>query len=80
MVDERHARQPGHQHILLEGGQVDEGTQLPGEVTVVGQGGFLGGVCGEGHGEVTTPQHQLQQVVHPVRLREGERRERGERG
>lgn len=65
MLDEGHAGQTCDQDVLLEGAEVDEGPQLPGQVAVVGEGYLLGGVRREGHGNVTATQHQLQQIVPP---------------
>ena len=60
-----HTSQTRHQHVLLQGAQVDEWAQLPGQVAVMGKGHLLGGVCREGHGQVTATEYQLKQVVPP---------------
>ena len=65
MLYEGHTSQTRHLHVLLQGAQVDEWAQLPGQVAVMGEGHLLGGVCREGHGQVTATEYQLKQVVPP---------------
>ena len=65
MLYQGHTCQTRHQHVFLQGAQVDEWAQLPGQVAVMGEGHLLGGVCREGHGQVTATEYQLKQVVPP---------------
>ena len=65
MLYQGHTCQTRHQHVFLQGAQVDEWAQLPGQVAVMGEGHLLGGVCREGHWQVTATEYQLKQVVPP---------------
>lgn len=73
VLNQGHTSQTCDQHVLLQGAQVDERTQLPGQVTVMGEGHLLGGVSWEGHRQVTATKYQLKQVV-PPRMKERKRK------